>query len=84
MVLAHFVGRMRLLAISQGAFWTVFQVLLFADTRIYNLFRYHFNGQVLNLVYTRGSEDSIHLGWQVWTAVTLGLLSVGIGQAWIW
>lgn len=83
-VLAHFLKRRKTLVMVQAGFWTVFQVLLYADTRIYNIFHYHFNGQVLNLVYTRGSEDSIHLGWQVWTAVTAGLIGVSIAQMWIW
>lgn len=68
----------------QAAFWTLFQVLLFADTRIYNIFKYHFNGQVLNLVYTRGSEDAIHLGWQVWTAIVLGLSVMITLESWLW
>ena len=81
---ARYVASERALGWVQGAFWTVFQVLLFADTRIYNMFRYHFNGQVLNLVYVRGSEDAIHLGWQVWTAISLGLASVIALQLWYW
>jgi len=68
----------------QATFWTVFQILLFADTRIYNIFRYHMNGQVWNLVYTRGSEDSIHLGWQVWSTILLGLLGVTTLQLLLW
>lgn len=81
---AHCLRSTNLLGTIQAAFWTLFQVLLFADTRIYNIFRYHFNGQVLNLVYTRGSEDSIHLGWQVWTTVMLGLTSVVALQSFLW
>lgn len=84
LVAGHLVRSTQRLGTVQAAFWTLFQVLLFADTRIYNMFRYHFNGQVLNLVYTRGSEDTIHLGWQVWTAIVLGL-SVMIGlESWLW
>jgi membrane-anchored protein YejM (alkaline phosphatase superfamily) len=81
---AHFLRSVTLLGTTQAAFWTVFQVLLFADTRIYNIFRYHFNGQVLNLVYTRGSEDSIHLGWRVWAAILLGLAAVVALQSLAW
>jgi membrane-anchored protein YejM (alkaline phosphatase superfamily) len=81
---AQFVRSTNLLGTLQAAFWTVFQVLLFADTRIYNIFRYHFNGQVLNLVYTRGSEDSIHLGWRVWAAILLGLTAVVALQSLGW
>ena len=81
---AHCLRSTSWLGTVQAAFWTLFQVLLFADTRIYNIFHYHFNGQVLNLVYTRGSEDSIHLGWQVWTTVMLGLTAVVALQSWLW
>src|SRR5262245_32867796 len=83
-VSAQFVRSSQLLGTIQAAFWTLFQILLFADTRIYNIFRYHFNGQVLNLVYTRGSEDSIHLGWQVWTAIVLGLSALIGLQTFLW
>ncbi len=81
---AHSLPWPRFLGILQAVLWTVFQVLLYADTRIFNIFQYHFNGQVLNLVYTRGSEDAIHLGWQVWTAVLLGLSIVGSFELWLW
>jgi membrane-anchored protein YejM (alkaline phosphatase superfamily) len=74
----------QMLGTLQAAFWTLFQILLFADTRIYNIFRYHFNGQVLNLVYTRGSEDAIQLGWQVWTAIVLGLTAFITLQTFLW
>ena len=80
----HFVRSVNLLGAVQAAFWTLFQILLFADTRIYNIFRYHFNGQVLNLVYTRGSEDAIHLGWHVWSAIVLGLLLLIGLEMWMW
>jgi membrane-anchored protein YejM (alkaline phosphatase superfamily) len=81
---AQFLRSTSLLGTVQAAFWTLFQILLFADTRIYNIFRYHFNGQVLNLVYTRGSEDAIHLGWQVWTAILFGLTTVVALQSFLW
>jgi membrane-anchored protein YejM (alkaline phosphatase superfamily) len=83
-LLANTLRSAQLLGTIQSAFWTLFQILLFADTRIYNIFHYHFNGQVLNLVYTRGSEDSIHLGWQVWTAIVLGLSSFIALQSFLW
>ena len=81
---AQLVRSTQLLGTVQAAFWTVFQILLFADTRVYNVFRYHMNGQVWNLLYTRGSEDSLHLGWQVWTAIVCGLFGVVALQTWIW
>jgi membrane-anchored protein YejM (alkaline phosphatase superfamily) len=81
---AQLVRSPQLLGTLQAAFWTVFQILLFADTRVYNVFRYHMNGQVWNLLYTRGSEDSLHLGWQVWTAIVCGLFGVVALQSWLW
>lgn len=81
---AQLVRSTSLLGTLQAAFWTLFQVLLFADTRIYNIFRYHFNGQVLNLVYTRGSEDTIHLGWQVWSTIVFGLTLFIAVQTFLW
>ncbi len=81
---AHFVRSTGILGGIQASFWTGFHVLLFADTRIYNAFRYHFNGQVLNLVYTRGSEDAIHLGWQVWTAIVVGLAAGVALELFMW
>jgi membrane-anchored protein YejM (alkaline phosphatase superfamily) len=86
LLLAHFLRSTGMLGGIQASFWTVFHVLLFADTRIYNAFRYHFNGQVWNLVYTRGSGDAIHLGAGVWLAITAGL-AVGVALellAWRW
>ena len=84
MGLAHLWRSTRGLGLCQAFVWSVFQGLLFADTRIYNIFRYHFNGQVLNLVYTRGSEDAIHLGWQVWTTIGVGLVAALALQLWYW
>jgi membrane-anchored protein YejM (alkaline phosphatase superfamily) len=68
----------------QAAIWSAFQMLLYADTRIYNMFRYHFSGQVWDLVYTRGVEDAVHLGWEVLAAIALGLALGILLQHWIW
>ena len=54
----------------------VFLILLYVDTRLYNLLRYHFNGAVWNVVLTRGSEDAIHLGNHVWVPVFLVLAAI--------
>jgi hypothetical protein len=81
---AHFLGPRRALGPAVGFLWMLFQVLLFADTRIYNVFRYHFNGQVLSIVYTRGSADAVSLGWQVWTAIVIGLAAGTALQLWLW
>ncbi len=83
-VASHWVRSSQLLGVMQGAFWTMFQMLLFADTRIYNVFRYHFNGQVLNLMYTRGSEDAVHLGWNVWSTVLFIILGFTLLETLVW
>ena len=44
--------------------WTLFQAGLFLDTRIYGLFRYHFNGMVWNAISTPGAGDSVAVEWQ--------------------
>lgn len=80
----HVIGRPRLVGLIQSVVWSLFHVVLFANTRIYNMFQYHWNGQVNNLLYTRGSEDSIHLGWQVWTAVSLGLAGMTALEYFLW
>jgi membrane-anchored protein YejM (alkaline phosphatase superfamily) len=84
LLVAQLVGRPRLLGVLQAALWTVFHVLLFVDTRLYNIFQYRWNGQILNLLTTRGSEDSIHLGWQVWALISLGLSGMGVVEHCLW
>jgi membrane-anchored protein YejM (alkaline phosphatase superfamily) len=83
-VSAHFVKSTRVLGLVQSGFWIFFLTLGFADTRVYNMFRYHMGGQVWNLVTVRASEDAIHLGWQVYTAITAGLTIGMVVQLWIW
>jgi membrane-anchored protein YejM (alkaline phosphatase superfamily) len=50
----------------QAVTWMLFQLGLYIDTRIYSLFGYHFNGAVLNLFVTRGSEDSYRIDLGIW------------------
>jgi len=82
---AHVSRSTRFLGILQGGFWTLFQVLLFVDTRIFNIFRYHFvNGQVWTLMTAHGSEDAVHIDWHIWTAIAAGLVTGTIVQSWLW
>jgi membrane-anchored protein YejM (alkaline phosphatase superfamily) len=76
--------KFRVLRLGHAMIWTSFLILLFVDKSIYNLFRYHFSSQVWDLFVTRGSEDAIHLGWQVWTAILTGLVFASGVQIWIW
>jgi uncharacterized protein len=69
----------------QATAWSTVLLLLYADTRIYSLFRYHFNGMVWNLMTTPGGEDAFQLGpaevvfplgcWAAWIGVQLFLLA---------
>ena len=80
----HAAPSMRWLGWLQCAVWALFQVLLFTDTRIYNLFGYHLGAQVWDLVYTRGSRDTVRLGWDVWLAVGGGFALVTACEHWVW
>ena len=70
----------RLVGWSQAAIGACFLGLLYTDTVLYRLLRYHVNSAVLNVVKTRGSEDAIHLGSKLWTivAVSLTLMTVAL------
>ncbi len=50
----------------EGFLGASFLAMLYTDTVIYRLLRYHVNGAVLNVLKTSGSEDAIHLGPRVW------------------
>src|SRR3972149_2454540 len=54
----------------------VFQVLLLVDVRIYEIFRYHINGLVINTITTEGAGDSVDLGGKTITTLILILLAL--------
>jgi phosphoglycerate dehydrogenase-like enzyme len=56
----------RSLVIAQALTWSCFHLTLFIDTRVYGLYHYHLNGAAWNLLTTRGSQDSYHLGLRIW------------------
>lgn len=59
--------RGRLLAALSALLLTVYQVALFIDARMYDLFRYHFNGWVWTVITTQGGiADNIELGGSLW------------------
>ena len=41
--------------------FTLTQLLLYCDTLIYGIFRYHFNGMVWNVLTTPGADESVHV-----------------------
>jgi membrane-anchored protein YejM (alkaline phosphatase superfamily) len=51
---------------GEVALWTLFQLALLVDTRVWGLFRYHFGAAAWNLVTSKGAEDSYRLGPKVW------------------
>jgi uncharacterized protein len=76
--------RWRLAGFLQAALGAHFLGLLYTDTIVYRLLRYHFNGAVLNVALTRGSEDAVHLGWGVWGTVLVYLVVATAVQYQIW
>jgi membrane-anchored protein YejM (alkaline phosphatase superfamily) len=81
----------RTFAFVQASAWALVLFLLYADTRIYSLFRYHFNGMVWNLLTTPGGEDAFQIGpaelvpplvgAALWIAVGVWLLARFRGDA---
>lgn len=59
--LAALLASRRLLAFLHGAVWSVALLLVYVDTRIYEIFRYHFNALVWNVLTTNGSGEAVHL-----------------------
>jgi len=84
LALAAWLRAPRALAWTAAILWTLFLVLVFADTVIYGMFRYHFNGLVWHELTTPGSEDAIHLDATLWLQVGAGALAVGVFEAWAW
>ncbi|MED6335129.1 MAG: sulfatase-like hydrolase/transferase [Planctomycetota bacterium] len=74
----------RLTALAAGLVGGVFLVLLAADTVVFTLLGHHFNGAVWNVVFTRGSEDAVHLGAGVWVPSVGALALLTLIEAWLW
>ena len=51
-------------------------VLNLIDVAIYRIFKIHINSMVLNLVFTEGAGDSLHLGAR--TFLTAGIILIGL------
>ena len=60
-------------------FYSLFLCLIYTDTVVKRLLGYHLNSAFLNVVFTEGSGDAIHLGPYVWiTSAVVGSLLVGL------
>ena len=49
------------LAILSGLVWSLVLLAVFVDTRIYEIFRYHFNGLVWNVLTTPGADEAVEI-----------------------
>ncbi|MBK7641490.1 MAG: sulfatase-like hydrolase/transferase [Planctomycetes bacterium] len=59
----------------QAFVWSLFGFAVFADTRVFALFRYHVNGMVWNLVTTGGAGDAVQIPLSNWL-VALGVCAL--------
>ncbi|MEE2940463.1 MAG: sulfatase-like hydrolase/transferase [Planctomycetota bacterium] len=67
-LIERWVKRWWLAALTCGFVGAFFLAVLYTDTIVYRLLRYHFfDTAVLNVAFTEGSGDSIVLGAYVWT-----------------
>jgi membrane-anchored protein YejM (alkaline phosphatase superfamily) len=78
LVAQRVISAARWIAWIEGLLGACFLALLYTDTVIYRLLRYHVNAAVLNVLKTSGSEDAVHLGPRVWilAVVVIGSLTV--------
>jgi len=74
----------RAASIASGLSGSLFLCLLYTDTRIYNILRYHFNAAVWNTLTTRGSGDALQLGWGIWTLAVVAIATLTAAQAYVW
>ncbi|MCP3915074.1 MAG: sulfatase-like hydrolase/transferase [bacterium] len=82
--IARFVKPWRVVGLAHSLTGSLFLALLYTDTIIYRLLRYHFNGAVLNVAFTSGSEDAVHLGSHVWITATVVVTILVSGQYAFW
>ncbi|HUR29095.1 MAG TPA: sulfatase-like hydrolase/transferase [Planctomycetota bacterium] len=74
----------RAFLVLQCVTWSLFHITLTIDTRVFGLYHYHLNGAAWNLLTTRGSQDSYHLGPRIWALGTAMFLVLCAGQWLVW
>lgn len=68
----------------QAAWWTAALLVVFVDTRVYGLFRYHLNGMVWNLLTTPGGDENFQITTGTWIVVGLAAVVVFVVQVLTW
>jgi membrane-anchored protein YejM (alkaline phosphatase superfamily) len=88
LLLATLLRSRRWLGWLASVVWTTALFLLYLDTRIYDIFRYHFNGLVWNVLTTPGADEAVHLSTREIasvTAVVVALLPLHYALfRWLW
>lgn len=74
----------RALGIAQAVLGALLVAALYADTVVYALFRYHFNGMVWNVLTTPGAEDAVAIDAWTWWRTGIGAVLVALAFAWLW
>jgi membrane-anchored protein YejM (alkaline phosphatase superfamily) len=85
---ATFVSRRGWNAFVAGFSWSLSLLAVYIDTRIYGIFRYHFNGLVWNVLTTPGADEAVHLSSAEIALVLGGFAALGPALgfvfAWMW
>lgn len=79
LALSALVPARRVLALVTSSLWALALLLLYVDTRLYGIFRYHFNGLVWNVLTTPGADEAVHfsaheLAWVVGVSLAVVLV----------
>jgi membrane-anchored protein YejM (alkaline phosphatase superfamily) len=61
----------RVCALVHAAVWALWLLLVYADTVIFGMFRYHFNGLVVHEMFAADTGDAIHLDARLWAQIAV-------------
>ncbi len=85
MGLAHRFGKRPFwVGVWQSMAGALFLAVLYTDTVVYRLLRYHFNGAIFNVAFTEGSGDAVHLGSEVWITATSIISGLAVLEYFFW
>ncbi|WNH52862.1 DUF3413 domain-containing protein [Stenotrophomonas oahuensis] len=71
----------RPLLISAVVLQGLWLCLLLVDAKVFELYRFHLNAMVLNMVFGGALQDQVALSWQTWLQVGGVLLAVAAAEA---